>query len=218
MTIYDAESPFDQLVGARERGERPVAPRANLYGANLTGINLYGADLRDADLRDADLEEHVAAARRAARQLELLVEDLAARAHLGDHVVDRPVHDRVVPDDPERVGGRRRADHLVGLVEHDRGRAQDGEDPHESLVEVGWRTDGILALLALAVPERKHRDHAGAEPDHPGDEHPDSIHGPSVRPSSQAQDARQPLVAQCSTSVHLGTTSCSPKRRAALGE
>ena len=60
MTIYDAESPFDQLVGARERGERPVAPRAdlrgvNLYGADLRGVNLYGADLRWADLRDADL-------------------------------------------------------------------------------------------------------------------------------------------------------------------
>ena len=70
MTIYDAESPFDQLVGARERGERPVAPRANLRGADLTGINLrgvnltganlrgadlYGADLRDADLYGADL-------------------------------------------------------------------------------------------------------------------------------------------------------------------
>ena len=26
MTTYDAESPFDQLVGARECGERPVAP------------------------------------------------------------------------------------------------------------------------------------------------------------------------------------------------
>ena len=75
MTIYDAESPFDQLVGARERGERPVAPRANLrgvnlrgtdlrdadlYGANLRwadlrGVNLYGADLRDADLTGANL-------------------------------------------------------------------------------------------------------------------------------------------------------------------
>ena len=70
MTIYDAESPFDQLVGARERGERPVAPRANLrgvnlrdadlrdadlYGADLTGANLRGADLYGADLRDADL-------------------------------------------------------------------------------------------------------------------------------------------------------------------
>ena len=50
MTIYDAESPFDQLVGARERGERPVAPRAD-----LRGVNLYGADLRDADLTGANL-------------------------------------------------------------------------------------------------------------------------------------------------------------------
>ena len=50
MTIYDAESPFDQLVGARERGERPVAPRAN-----LRGVNLRDADLRDADLYGADL-------------------------------------------------------------------------------------------------------------------------------------------------------------------
>ena len=55
MTIYDAESPFDQLVGARERGERPVAPRANLRWANLRWANLTGVNLRDADLRDADL-------------------------------------------------------------------------------------------------------------------------------------------------------------------
>ena len=60
MTTYDAESPFDQLVGARERGERPVAPRADLRGANLTGADLRWADLRwanltGADLRDADL-------------------------------------------------------------------------------------------------------------------------------------------------------------------
>ena len=60
MTIYDAESPFDQLVGARERGERPVAPRADLRwadlrGADLRDADLYGADLRWADLRGADL-------------------------------------------------------------------------------------------------------------------------------------------------------------------
>ena len=55
MTIYDAESPFDQLVGARERGERPVAPRADLRGVNLYGVNLREADLRWSDLRDADL-------------------------------------------------------------------------------------------------------------------------------------------------------------------
>ena len=60
MITYDAESPFDQLVEARERGERPVAPKADLRGVNLRGVNLrdadlYGADLRDADLRDADL-------------------------------------------------------------------------------------------------------------------------------------------------------------------
>ena len=60
MTTYDAESPFDQLVEARERGERPVAPRADLRGADLRGVNLrdadlYGADLRWADLRGADL-------------------------------------------------------------------------------------------------------------------------------------------------------------------
>ena len=55
MTTYDAESPFDQLVGARERGERPVAPRADLRWVNLYGVNLYGADLRDADLYGADL-------------------------------------------------------------------------------------------------------------------------------------------------------------------
>ena len=59
-TTAIAESPFDQLVGARERGERPVAPKADLRGVNLRGVNLrdadlYGADLRDADLRDADL-------------------------------------------------------------------------------------------------------------------------------------------------------------------
>ena len=55
MTTYDAESPFDQLVGARERGERPVAPRADLRDANLRDANLRGADLRDANLRWANL-------------------------------------------------------------------------------------------------------------------------------------------------------------------
>ena len=57
MTTYDAESPFDQLVGARERGERPVAPRADLRGVNLRGVNLRDADLRDADLYGADLRD-----------------------------------------------------------------------------------------------------------------------------------------------------------------
>ena len=51
---------INQLVGARERGERPVALRADLTGANLRwadlrGANLRWADLRWADLRDADL-------------------------------------------------------------------------------------------------------------------------------------------------------------------
>ena len=55
MTTYDAESPFDQLVEARERGERPVAPGADLTGANLRDVNLRGADLRGADLTDANL-------------------------------------------------------------------------------------------------------------------------------------------------------------------
>ena len=40
---------INQLVGARECGERPVAPRADLRGADLYGADLYGADLRDAD-------------------------------------------------------------------------------------------------------------------------------------------------------------------------
>ena len=55
MITYDAESPFDQLVEARERGERPVAPWANLRNANLRNANLRGADLRNADLTDANL-------------------------------------------------------------------------------------------------------------------------------------------------------------------
>ena len=55
MITYDAESPFDQLVEARERGERPVAPGANLRGADLRNANLRGADLRGADLTDANL-------------------------------------------------------------------------------------------------------------------------------------------------------------------
>ena len=55
MTTYDAESPFDQLVEARERGERPVAPGADLTDANLRNANLRGADLRGADLRNANL-------------------------------------------------------------------------------------------------------------------------------------------------------------------
>ena len=57
MTIYDAESPFDQLVGARERGERPVAPRADLRWADLRWADLRDADLRWADLRWADLRD-----------------------------------------------------------------------------------------------------------------------------------------------------------------
>ena len=52
MTTYDAESLFDQLVWARERGERPVAP-----GADLRGVNLRDADLRDADLYGANLSD-----------------------------------------------------------------------------------------------------------------------------------------------------------------
>ena len=60
MTTYDAESPFDQLVESRERGERPVAPDADmtgadLRGANLTGVNLRAANLRGANLRGADM-------------------------------------------------------------------------------------------------------------------------------------------------------------------
>ena len=57
MTTYDAESPFDQLVEARERGERPVAPGANLTDADLTGANLGGADLRGANLGGANLSD-----------------------------------------------------------------------------------------------------------------------------------------------------------------
>ena len=48
ITTYDAEPTFDHLVGARERGERPVAPDANLRGANLRGANLRGANLTRA--------------------------------------------------------------------------------------------------------------------------------------------------------------------------
>ena len=55
MTTYDAESPFDQLVESRERGERPVAPDADMTGADLRGANLTGANLRAANLRGADL-------------------------------------------------------------------------------------------------------------------------------------------------------------------
>ena len=62
MTTYDAESLFDQPVESRERGERPVAPDADLTGAdlrgaNLTGVNLRGANLGGADLRGADLSD-----------------------------------------------------------------------------------------------------------------------------------------------------------------
>jgi hypothetical protein len=46
---------INQLVGARERGERPVAPDADLTGANLRWANLRGADLRGTDLRGANL-------------------------------------------------------------------------------------------------------------------------------------------------------------------
>ena len=51
---------INQLVGARERGERPVAPDADLRGVNLRWADLRDADLRwvnlrGADLRDADL-------------------------------------------------------------------------------------------------------------------------------------------------------------------
>ena len=56
---------INQLVEACARGERPVAPDANLRGAylrgadlieaNLRGANLGGANLRDADLTGANL-------------------------------------------------------------------------------------------------------------------------------------------------------------------
>ena len=55
ITTYDAEPTFDHLVGARERGERPVAPDANLRWSDLRGANLRGANLTRADLRDATL-------------------------------------------------------------------------------------------------------------------------------------------------------------------
>ena len=57
ITTYDAESPFDQLVGARERGERPVAPDANLAYANLVYANLRDANLSVANLSGADLSD-----------------------------------------------------------------------------------------------------------------------------------------------------------------
>ena len=44
---------INHLVGARECGERPVAPDATLRGANLRGANLRGANLTRADLRGA---------------------------------------------------------------------------------------------------------------------------------------------------------------------
>jgi hypothetical protein len=46
---------INQLVGARERGERPVAPDADLTGANLTWANLRGANLTGANLLGANL-------------------------------------------------------------------------------------------------------------------------------------------------------------------
>ena len=46
---------INQLVGARERGERPVAPGANLREANLRVADLRGTDLRGTDLREANL-------------------------------------------------------------------------------------------------------------------------------------------------------------------
>ena len=55
ITTYDAESPFDQLVEACARGERPVAPGADLTDADLTDADMTGADLRGADLRGANL-------------------------------------------------------------------------------------------------------------------------------------------------------------------
>ena len=53
ITTYDAEPTFDHLVGARERGERPVAPRADLRGANLYDADLSGANLSGANLTGA---------------------------------------------------------------------------------------------------------------------------------------------------------------------
>ena len=57
ITTYDAESPFDHLVGARERGERPVAPDADLRDANLRGADLRGSNLRGANLTDDTLRD-----------------------------------------------------------------------------------------------------------------------------------------------------------------
>ena len=59
---------INQLVGARERGERPVAPRADLRGVNLRGVNLrdadlYGANLTGINLRGANLRWSARAAR-----------------------------------------------------------------------------------------------------------------------------------------------------------
>ena len=44
-----------RLIGARARGERPVAPDADLRGADLSWADLSGADLSGANLSGANL-------------------------------------------------------------------------------------------------------------------------------------------------------------------
>ena len=63
---------INQLVGARERGERPVAPDANLRDADLRGANMGDADLTGANLTRANLRgANMAWAASAARILHL---------------------------------------------------------------------------------------------------------------------------------------------------
>lgn len=53
--MLTTEQTITALRTARERGERPSAPGANLRGADLRGANLRGANLRDANLCGANL-------------------------------------------------------------------------------------------------------------------------------------------------------------------
>ena len=107
--------------------------------------------------------------RAAAWQIQLDLAYLAVPPGVAGHLEHRLDGELAAAHQPEGVRGGAGLDHGVGLVEHDGGGAQHGQDGVDAGREDGFgvqRRTGGPCLLALAPAERQHGDHAGA---HPGD-------------------------------------------------